>query len=379
MVSDLAEMLGLLEPEPVTIAQNTDFNDGDPGDFDAGVPDTGLEAVDLSPPASVLTAEAPGGGIEIDDPELTAALSTALNDVSDDPASTDTSLFVADVPDSLPDSDIADTVAAGTSDPAQDQTPVTLVNADSDAVEDEAGDSRETLEQTLARLASERGFEDLQPPVEIDRLTEINLGEENTIAMTVEVDRDSQQKSFEDAYTSLVAGNTESALTLYLDVLKDDPNNIFALFGLGSTLQRIGWLAEARATYEELLAIEPDNTGALTNMMTLISQESPDQALANLIRLHDINPGFSPISAQIGLLLAEQGDYPEAIRNLKFAISLSPDNMMYIYNLAIIYDRLGEHGDARSLYEQVLATSETRDVTVPLEAVRERVAYLKKL
>ena len=336
MVSDLAEMLGLLEPEPVTIAQNTDFNDGDPGDFDAGVPDTGLEAVDLSPPASVLTAEAPGGGIEIDDPELTAALSTALNDVSDDPASTDTSLFVADVPDSLPDSDIADTVAAGTSDPAQDQTPVTLVNADSDAVEDEAGDSRETLEQTLARLASERGFEDLQPPVEIDRLTEINLGEENTIAMTVEVDRDSQQKSFEDAYTSLVAGNTESALTLYLDVLKDDPNNIFALFGLGSTLQRIGWLAEARATYEELLAIEPDNTGALTNMMTLISQESPDQALANLIRLHDINPGFSPISAQIGLLLAEQGDYPEAIRNLKFAISLSPDNMMGTSNNALL-------------------------------------------
>ena len=108
--------------------------------------------------------------------------------------------------------------------------------------------------------------------------------------MTVEVDRDSQQKSFEDAYASLVAGNTESALTLYLDVLKDDPNNIFALFGLGSTLQRIGWLAEARATYEELLLIEPDNKGALTNMMTLISQESPDQALANLIRLHDINP-----------------------------------------------------------------------------------------
>ena len=378
LVSDLAEVLGLTDPQPVLIASDADFDDM--GDFDAGVPDTGLEPVDLSPPESILTTEAPGGGIEIDDADLTSALSTALNDVSDDTEPADLSSSASETPDSLPDAEIVDAIAAGTPDPVVDQDAASLANTDApDATDEEPGDSRETLEETLARLASERGFDDLQPPVEIDRTPEINLGEDNMVAMTVEVDRDNQQESFEAAYASLVAGNTESALNLYLDVLKDDPNNTFALFGLASTLQRIGWLSEARATYEELLVIEPDNTGALTNMMTLLSQESPDQALANLIRLHDINPGFSPISAQIGLLLAEQGDYPEAIRNLKFAISLSPDNMMYVYNLAIIYDRLGEHREAQGLYEQVLAASETRDVTVPLEVVRNRVSYLKKL
>ena len=114
-------------------------------------------------------------------------------------------------------------------------------------------------------------------------------------------------------------------------------------------------------------------------MMTLISQEAPEQALANLQRLYEINPGFSPIPAQMAVLYAQRGDYQEAIRYLKLACDLSPENVMYTYNLAIIHDRLGDHDEARKLYEEVLSAAEIRDVSIPLEAVRERVSYLKKL
>ena len=101
--------------------------------------------------------------------------------------------------------------------------------------------------------------------------------------------------------------------------------------------------------------------------------------MANLQRLFEINPGFSPIPAQMAVLFAGQGDYVQAIRFLELASDLSPENLMYVYNLAIIHDRLGDFGEARALYERVLTAAEVRDVSIPLEAVRQRVSYLKKL
>ena len=81
----------------------------------------------------------------------------------------------------------------------------------------------------------------------------------------------------------------------------------------------------------------------------------------------------------MAVLFAGRGDYQEAIRYLKLAADLSPENLMYTYNLAIIHDRLGDHSQARKPYEEVLSAAEIRDVSIPLDAVRERVSYLKKL
>ncbi len=255
----------------------------------------------------------------------------------------------------------------------------------------------ETIEETLARLSGERGGDDLAAPIEIDRTPEAAMEEattadaaitvtsgetaadETTVTFTIDAEGSSNRQKFEAAYAALQAGNAEAAMDLYMDVLIEEPDNQFALFGLASTLQRMGWLGEARATYEELLAIDPNNRGALTNMMALIAQEAPDQALANLQRLYEINPGFSPIPAQIGLLYADIGDYGEAVRNLSLAIDMEPDNMNYVYNLAIIHDRLGQHTEAQALYERVIEFSEYRDVSVPVAAIRERVSYLKRL
>ncbi|MEM7120125.1 MAG: tetratricopeptide repeat protein [Pseudomonadota bacterium] len=259
----------------------------------------------------------------------------------------------------------------------------------------------ETIEETLARLSNERGGDDLTTPIDVDRTPEAAMeaattGDgaitvssvetaatettpETTVEFTIDAEGSGNRQKFEAAYAALQAGNAEAAMDLYMDVLREEPDNQFALFGLASTLQRMGWLGEARATYEELLAIDPNNRGALTNMMALIAQEAPDQALANLQRLYEINPGFSPIPAQIGLLYADMGDYGEAVRNLSLAIDMEPDNMNYVYNLAIIHDRLGQHTEAQALYEQVIEFAQYRDVSVPVAAIRERVSYLKRL
>ena len=386
VVSDVAEIFGLA-PEPFPYA-------ADPQAFDASADAAGVAGVDdgalssdeelmMTPPAALAEAvPESGGGIEIVSPVPTADQLAAA-------AQTDAAVPAADTEPAAPEQET--TEVAGL-EGGQDSAPAAILpESQTDSLhptDAPPAEARETLEQTLQRLANERGFTDLAPPVEIARTGDGSATEPaadtatqdgGEFSITIDDRAQVQQASFEAAYSSLLAGNTEGALNLYMDVLKDDPDNTFALFGLASTLQRIGWLAEARATYEELLAIEPDNRGALANMMTLISQEAPEQAMANLQRLFEINPGFSPIPAQMAVLFAGQGDYVQAIRFLELASDLSPENLMYVYNLAIIHDRLGDFGEARALYEQVLTAAEVRDVSIPLEAVRQRVSYLKKL
>ncbi len=417
VVSDLAALVGFTpepiyyqpageqaaglinEPEPVTDIEPVSAESTEPVLADAD------EALMLTPPPALPDESGPtGAGIEFD---MTADTADGVAEGEDLAGNTgnsattteDASPTVAEAGDPAGNDATSDTVPASTASgdgaPAAtppDEAPAALLPAaapETDSLhptDAPPAEARETLEETLQRLANERGFTDLAPPVDINRTADAPAGaatdtppDDPSFSITIDDRPEIQQASFEAAYSSLLAGNTEGALNLYLDVLKDDPDNTFALFGLASTLQRIGWLAEARATYEELLAIEPDNRGALANMMTLISQEAPEQALANLGSLYEINPGFSPIPAQMAMLYAGQGDYDQAIRFLKLASDLSPENLMYVYNLAIIHDRLGDHQEARTLYEQVLSAAEIRDVSIPLEAVRQRVSYLKKL
>ena len=393
VVSDVTALLGMA-PEPFPFSAGNEATNGDAGQtlIVAGDDRTIIsdeESMLTPPPALADAVPEPGSGIEFEiafPPAEMVAAATALTDDVTDTAVEETGVEDMGATTQEPDALAPETQTANLGD---DIAPAALLpesTADSlHPTDAPPAEARETLEQTLQRLANERGFTDLAPPVEISRAGEADAQAAETtqnnadFSITVDARSSVQQASFEAAYSSLLAGNTEGALNLYMDVLKDDPDNTFALFGLASTLQRIGWLAEARATYEELLAVEPDNRGALANMMTLISQEAPDQALSNLQRLFEINPGFSPIPAQMAVLYAGQGDYDQAIRFLKLASDLSPENMMYVYNLAIIHDRLGDHVEARKLYEEVLSASEIRDVSIPLEAVRQRVSYLKKL
>lgn len=262
VVSDVAEMFGLA-PEPFPYA-------AEPQPFDAGADAAGVAGLDdgalssdeermMTPPAALAEA-APeaGGGIEIVNPAPTAdQLAAAARAVA--------AAAPAGTEPAVPEQETAE--VAGLEGGQDDAPAAILPESQTDSLhptDAPPAEARETLEQTLQRLANERGFTDLAPPVAIARAADSSTTDpaadaatqdDGAFSITIDDRAQVQQASFEAAYSSLLAGNTEGALNLYMDVLKDDPDNTFALFGLASTLQRIGWLAEARATYEELLAI----------------------------------------------------------------------------------------------------------------------------
>lgn len=179
------------------------------------------------------------------------------------------------------------------------------------------------------------------------------------------------------AYDALRAGQVEGAAALYQQVIGMEPEHEQALFGLATTYHRSGQFEAARENYITLLSKDPNNWPALNNLMVLAGEEAPEDALKELKKLEMINPEFSPIAAQIGIIYLRLNNPEEAVKYLTRAIILSPDNLAYRYNLAVVLDNGGYKQQAARLYQQLLeAHGRGESLPESVQRIRERLAFI---
>lgn len=182
----------------------------------------------------------------------------------------------------------------------------------------------------------------------------------------------------EKAYDALIAGESDEAISVYQQLVKQDSTNTMALFGLATAYHRRGQLDLARPLYGRLLSLAPGNREALNNFLALVGEESPRDALEQLAKLEAKNPDFSPIPAQMAQVYQKAGQYEDAAKKMRRAITLSPENLKYRYNLAVILDRMGQKQEAASLYQQLL-TAQERGEAIPGDKrqIEERLTFLR--
>jgi tetratricopeptide (TPR) repeat protein len=185
--------------------------------------------------------------------------------------------------------------------------------------------------------------------------------------------------NLERAYHALMRGQYETASGLYGQILEREPKNLPAILGKSASLHKLRRHREARELYERALQIDPGNREALTNLLSIFAQESPREALAQLLQLHRSHSDFSPLAAQIASLSAQLGDLTQALRYQAMAVSLDGENALYAVNLAIIQDRAGMAEEAAQSYEAAL-TAIGRGATglpMPESQIRERLRFLR--
>jgi tetratricopeptide (TPR) repeat protein len=182
----------------------------------------------------------------------------------------------------------------------------------------------------------------------------------------------------EEAYDALIAGNQEEAIEMYKQVLAGSPRNRLALFGLATTYHRAGQLTLARPLYGRLLAIDPNNEEGLNNFLVLLADESPLEALEEMKKLQRTHADFSPLPAQMAVVYEKIGDYDQAVTSMKHAIELSPENIKYRYDMAVILDRRGNWEEAAAYYQQLL-TAYDRGEKIPAKAeeIQERLTFIR--
>ncbi len=206
---------------------------------------------------------------------------------------------------------------------------------------------------------------------------EVRQSDASGISMQVKRPAFNATHELQKAYDALLAGETSLAVEIYKDVLRQDPNNQTALFGLATTFHRVGEIGNARPFYGKLLMLNPEHRDALNNFLVLVSEEAPEEALDQLKILQHKYPHYSQIPAQMALIYDQLG-YPDlAKRHLLKAVTLSPENLVYKYNLAVMLDAQGELQEAAALYRQLIKAGR-RGGTLPvsIDHIQERLTFI---
>jgi Tfp pilus assembly protein PilF len=201
--------------------------------------------------------------------------------------------------------------------------------------------------------------------------------EEMGIKIEVNSPKMDMNYELEKAYNAVTAGNTQGAMTIYKGILQNDPKNKGALFGLGTLYHRAGQIDAARQLYSTLLSIDPNNRDALNNFLVLMADEAPEAALEQLGRLEKRDPKFSPIPAQMAIIYQKMGDMDKASEKMFRAVDLSPENLVYRYNLAIMLDKQQKYDEAGKLYQQILQAYQ-RGESVPgnIQQIQQRLIFI---
>jgi Flp pilus assembly protein TadD len=240
--------------------------------------------------------------------------------------------------------------------------------------------AEEDLPSILDRIRRERTAPAMAQAVTVDRRTATAdlTGRDGVSSIAVSVTAAPNHEDVNTAYDMLMHGQYEGALGLYEKVLKTAPKSVPAWLGKGTAEHKLRRTIAARDSYRKVLAIDPDNREALTNMTAIVADQAPDQALAELRGLQKSYPSFSPIPAQIASIEARQDNVAGAISALNAAIAQSPDNGLYRLNLAVLQDRAGMRDEAAASYRLAIdMLGAASGLPVPLDQIRQRLRYLQ--
>ena len=124
----------------------------------------------------------------------------------------------------------------------------------------------------------------------------------------------------------------------YLEVLRQDENNVHILGNLAATQLELGHLADVEKNIQRALAIEPDDAFCLTLLgMTKFREEKFDEALDLLSRSAKIDPQNPETQNYLGITLSQKGQRVAAEAALRKAIKVQPNYPIAHHNLAVIY------------------------------------------
>lgn len=118
---------------------------------------------------------------------------------------------------------------------------------------------------------------------------------------------------------------------------------------------RAGRLAPAKALYERILGVQPDNVDALS-LLGLIARQTGrhQQAIALIRRAIAQKPDNAGLHLDLGVALHESGDPRAAIRAYERALAIAPGHADAHRNMAIACLDLGRHDAAQAAFHAVL-------------------------
>jgi tetratricopeptide (TPR) repeat protein len=184
-----------------------------------------------------------------------------------------------------------------------------------------------------------------------------------------------------DAWHRIVALNAESAEADMLagealDAMKDsdgairefraavaaNPKEPNVHFGLGYLLWTRSQYAEAAQEFQAELANNPGYTNAQQYLADCeLQMEQLDQAQSLLEQIVKSDPSVFMARLDLGIVYAKRDRPKDALRELKAAAAIKPNDVSVHWQLGRLYRTMGEMAEARSEFEKTRALNQAAD------------------
>ncbi|MFZ0301383.1 MAG: tetratricopeptide repeat protein [Terracidiphilus sp.] len=176
----------------------------------------------------------------------------------------------------------------------------------------------------------------------------------------------------ESAEADMLAGeamdemnDSAGAIVQFRAAVKQDPRLPDVHFGLGYLLWVQLQYEEAAQQFKAELANNPDHAQALIYLAdTDIKLSHPEAASPLLEKAIGIAPGIELAHLDLGTLYNDAGRKHDALRELKIAERLGPDDQNVHYRLARFYQAAGMKAEANSEFEKTRSIQKAADETV---------------
>ena len=155
-----------------------------------------------------------------------------------------------------------------------------------------------------------------------------------------------------------LAHRYEDALAVFNTALEIVPGNSDLLYARALVAERLGRIDQLEADLKVILKTEPDNAHALNALgFTLADQtERYEEALAYIKRAIEIMPDDPAIIDSLGWVQYRLGNYDEAIRLLRKALSRFDDPEIAAHLGEVLWVT-GKHKEARGIWQKALQKS----------------------
>ncbi|MCT0207777.1 tetratricopeptide repeat protein [Synechococcus sp. CS-1332] len=145
------------------------------------------------------------------------------------------------------------------------------------------------------------------------------------------------------------------ARSLIEAALRIDPHDARALCGLGAIHHRQGNIHEAIDCLTRSTSLQPDNADAQTNLGLLLKENGrSDEATSHLELALELNPRNSSAARLLGVIQGEKGDYASALKYLRLARDIDPFNVDCLLDLGLNYWIAKDTNGAYSAFTRVI-------------------------
>ena len=165
-----------------------------------------------------------------------------------------------------------------------------------------------------------------------------------------------QRNDFTYGVAMFQRGYLDQAAASFQQVIAAKPQEPEAYYNLGTLYLRKNALPDARRYLEQTVKLQPDYPEAWNNLGMIAGQEGhADEAIRNFQQSLSLRPGYVTAMLNLGNLYRRQGALDEAEKLLGRALELEPDNPETNYGLGMLYARQDQLPRASSYLEKAVS------------------------